>query len=320
MTLRGSAVDLGVGIDGTSLEYNLDGTGYIAIDPFTGTSWEVPDVNLGVTQGAKTLLVRGSDKLGNEFTTSEITFYYDVAPPTVIEDLLNTTDTQFSKEDTITLSGTLSDSNEVAAADGVTISVTKDGAAVTPAPIVSYTVAGDNKSATWSSTPAIDADGLYIFTISGNDIAGKTHVIQRTVRRDTVIPEVFPEALSGWKSGDFTLSGTSSDTGGSSLDKVEYRIVDFEDTEIESWSEVSGTASWSVTIDTSTLDETILAEGHEIEFRAYDKAGNVSSTVSRTLNFDKSDPRATIEIDGTANEENGIDRRNAGFTPIRFCR
>ena len=87
------------------------------------------------------------------------------------------------------------------------------------------------------------------------------------------------------------LSGTSSDTGGSSLDKVEYRIVDFEDTEIESWSEVSGTASWSVTIDTSTLDETILAEGHEIEFRAYDKAGNVSSTVSRTLNFDKSDPR-----------------------------
>ena len=72
-------------------------------------------MDLGVTQGTKTLLVRGSDKLGNEFTTSEITFYYDVAPPTIIEDLLNTTDTQFSKEVTITLSGTLSDTNEVAA-------------------------------------------------------------------------------------------------------------------------------------------------------------------------------------------------------------
>ena len=105
-------------------------------------------MNLDGTQGAKTLQVKGSDILGNEFTTSEITFYYDLALPTITEDLLNTTDTQFSKEDTITLSGTLSDTNEVATADGVTISVTKDGAAVTPAPIVSYTVAGDNKSAT----------------------------------------------------------------------------------------------------------------------------------------------------------------------------
>ncbi len=219
-TLQGTAVDIGSGIDIATLKYSLNGAAEQSLT-LNGTSWTVTNAPLGAAQGAKTLYVTGKDKLGNSFTTSTVTFYYDLLPPTLAETTINSTDTKFSNNVDISLGGTLYDSNE---ATSVAISATKNGTAITVSPPTVGYVVVNQQNGTWTSTYTHTGDGLYVFNITGTDAANKTHIVQRTVRIDTTIPTVTPTALSGWKSGTVTIGGSAADVGGATLDVIEYQV------------------------------------------------------------------------------------------------
>jgi hypothetical protein len=282
--LSGSAVDLGVGLDEASLMYSLNGAGFVNTNlVFSGSSWTVANANIGASEGSKSLVIRGNDKLGNSSTSATVNFFYDVAPPVLEETSIDTTDTIFSKNATVSLGGTITDTNAVALANGVTITATRGGSAIT-APTVTYTRAGDGKSANWTSTPDISTDGLYIFTITGTDIAGKTHVIQRTVRRDTVAPETLTVTtdLTAWsRSTIFNVEGTADDAD-SGLATLEYQVNG------GGRALLSGTSSWNGTF---TIPN---GSTNQLTIVATDKAGNERTVTVNNIKVDTSLPEITL--------------------------
>jgi hypothetical protein len=110
----------------------------------------------------------------------------------------------------------------------------------------------------------------------------------KTVIRDTSLPVVKPENVTGWKSGDFPISGTVTNAGLSNVSRVEYRVLDNTKTkEIISWADANGTLKWSLSIPTDTISETLAGKPHVIEVRAYNDAGNMGDTVEINLNVDQ---------------------------------
>ena len=83
--------------------------------------YEVITVSLGATEGPMRLWVRSADRLGNVGLDS-VNFYYDVAPPSLNELSVGTTDTQYRNADLV-FGGTASDSNYLNPATGLTVSV-----------------------------------------------------------------------------------------------------------------------------------------------------------------------------------------------------
>lgn len=282
--LSGTISDSGSGVDTApnSMSYSLNGGAAVNFTPL-GSSWTINSVSLG-SEGTKTLRVTGKDKLGNTSTTALITFYHDLAAPVLEESTIGSSDTQSTNSGTSSLGGTLDDSNRV---QSVSISATHNGLPITD-PTVTFTPAGDNKSATWSATPSLTTDGLYVFTITGRDVAGKTHILQRTVRRDTIIPTVTYNAAlvtnltSNWqRSTTVLINGTASDasTGVSlvewSLDGINYTAL-------------TGTTSWSGTVTIPVGSSNIL------RVRSRDGAGNLSNPVLQTVRVDDTAPAFAI--------------------------
>jgi len=308
-TFTGTASDVrngsdpGTGVDPATLKYILNGGAPVALT-LVGSSWTVTNANVGATEGAKTLAITGKDKVGNTFTTSVVTFYYDIAPPTVEETTVATTDTQYTNGSTFSLGGTLYDSNAVGA---VTITGTKGVTAIDTVTVTN--TPGNTQNATWSSTVNLTTgggtigDGIYIISITGKDVANKSQVVQRTIRVDTVAPTITPAAFSGWKSGSINLSGTAIDNGGGSgLQSVQYKLVnnDSVTTPID-WTSANGTTAWSVSIDTASLSlpESTSATGYTVYLRSVDKAGNPSTESTLSFGLDSAAPKATIDVPGS---------------------
>ena len=208
----------------------------------------------GLTEGSgTTLMFSAMDRLGNATTSSSYTIYYDSAPPDLKETTINSTDTQIRNDASVSLGGTLYDGNALRVSSPVVVGVTRDGINI-PAPTVNYTgsdIDTDLKNCTWNCSVDTSTDGVYVVTITGTDIAGKTSVVTRTIQRDTVRPSILAGSLSGWKENSISISGTANDSG-SGIVSVQYQIDSIAGT----WLSIDGTSTWSKTLDISALAET----------------------------------------------------------------
>ncbi|WP_144083022.1 beta strand repeat-containing protein [Salinispira pacifica] len=326
--IRGQITDNGgAGVD--SLEYSLDSSdgsdGTWTPISLGGLNWTVADVDFSSGgQGAKTLWVRASDGL-NDPSLAEVDFFYDTADPVLSESgAPGETNTDF------TLSGSASDTN---AFGSLEIRAEKDGADQG----VIFTTAGSGAFSHPVTLPGDGTDdGEWVYTLTAEDVAGRTTELTRTV----VIDETAPESLSFDDPGDYvsgnvvSLLGSAGDSGSglASLGSggVEYSLDSTDGTD-GSWSAVSGSpSSWNFSVDLD-IDgagaDTGLAEGsHSAWVRARDKAGNLAPAVEQIFVVDQSAPfvsnleedggadwgdvilykAADFTISGTANDTNGV--------------
>jgi hypothetical protein len=333
-TIRGQATDnSGAGV--STLEYSLDSSdgtdGTWNAIGLTGLNWNVPGVDFsGGGEGAKTLWVRAGDGI-NGFSTERIDFFYDTSDPSltaVVNPALSATNSDFALE------GSVSDLNALAASDFLVISASKDGA--DQGQVYSAPAGG-----AWSYPVILpgdgSADGMWVYSISATDIAGRTSEATLSV----YIDETAPESISFEDPGQYisgnsaSLLGTSSDAGSGlatlASGGVEYSL-DSTDGIDGTWTSVSGSpANWNIPLDLD-IDgpgaDTGLSEGsHVVWVRAVDKAGNLAASVSQAFVVDQSAPFLSnlkeeagadwgqitlyksldFTITGTANDTNGVD-------------
>jgi len=272
----------GSGFDGIAdVEYSLDeGTTWISMGLAAG-SWSA-EVDLGVTQGSKTLGVRSSDRLGN-VTESTIPFFYDTEPPELSETAVGTTDTRHINVN-LGFSGQASDSNALHGSEALSVSVNGE-----PPVDVPVGVGG-----AWSYTLDVDTDGpgadtglangLYLLDFTAKDAAGKTTTLRRSVRVDTVAPQLdsVSDLAGAWRlSESNALVVSASDVGGG-VASVAYRL------DGGAWNQLSyQNPNW---IGTAAIP----AGTHSLSFRATDLAGNYSDSPLQTVRVDTEAPAANV--------------------------
>jgi hypothetical protein len=191
---------------------------------------------------------------GSAWTGSGVAvpFGLDLNPPALSETAVNTSATVI-RNSSIAFSGSASDTDALAAAHSLTVTV--DGGAAAD---LAFTTAPN-----WIYTYAVDGathaqDGIHSFVFTATDIAGKKTTVTRTILVDTT-----PAALSVtspvnavWTGASpYTVSGTASDGTGAGVSQV-WTIVDNAATSHAAdtptaittggaWKEASGTTSWS---------------------------------------------------------------------------
>jgi hypothetical protein len=309
-TIRGRVTDsAGQGVQ--SLEGSFTGVDPDWFDiPITGLNWSKqlnpvnPEENLG-GQGAKTLYVRADDGL-NPPTLVTVTFSYDTEFPLLTETGIGTA-TQQIANDGFSLTGEVSDSN---ALGSFVIASTKDGASqgtllndtATP---YSYavTLPGDGSD-----------DGLWVYTLTATDEAGRQTALTRSVLIDESAPTApsIDPFVGDYVVDELVTSGNASD-GGSGVDLVEYSFdyTDDGNDANDTWTSVTGTTNWYRTIDISAGGANLAEGTHTFYARATDNAGNVSAVASQTFVVDRNAP--TLEITGGNTAETPV-YRNSDIT------
>jgi hypothetical protein len=165
------------------------------------------------------------------------------------------------------------------------------------------------------------ATGVYVYTATITDAAGKTFQTSATTTIDVSAPSVAiasPGPNDQLLGSAFNPSGSASDIGTAGVSTVEYRIdVDndgaFSGTGFEAWTPASGTTSWNTSIDFDTDGagaDTGLGEGeHELFVRATDGANNVGTVQSVVFFVDQAAPTLTETSVGTVSSF-----ANSGFS------
>jgi T1SS-143 domain-containing protein len=197
-----------------------------------------------------------------------------------------------TKDNTLALSGTVSDNGSGVASVQIFDGSTSLGFA---------TVTGGN----WSFTTSALADGSHSFTAKATDNVGNTTTTSAvTATVDTVAPAesisstiaTTTGAATTISSGGLTkdntlgLSGTVSDTNGSGVASVQI----FDGTTSLGFATVTG-SSWSFT--TSALVD----GSHSLTAKATDNAGNTTTTSAVTATVDTTAPAETISSTITTN-------------------
>jgi hypothetical protein len=321
-TITGTCVDYGVGLPSSdAVEYSFDsgaGAAWTAVSG--GSSWTT-NLSLGSTEGARTIYFRAKDKLGNTSAVITRNFYYDKSAPVLTEGGFageaKKTDISFSNSTNtaIVFSGTLSDSDALAASGYLQVSI--DGAtAVDIASLssgyYSYKYTGTAPSIGWELDVAVGssglADGSHSFVFTGKDIAGKTAQLTRTVTVDTIAPRISvttPESGTWLSVSAAKAYGSADDGSGTGVSNLYYLVdsssVDHASdtwTQITSgangWKQVSGSVTnWSVQLGS-------LSQGPwTLWLAAIDMAGNYGpenasvTFAKRSFGVDLENPTAT---------------------------
>jgi hypothetical protein len=164
----------------------------------------------------------------------------------------------------------------------------------------------DPASGPYLTPGAGGASGVYTYTITVEDLAGRTCVLTQKVILDVDNPELqittFPSA--GFISGDTTIYGTAGDNAPGSVKEIKYKLGDDAGTDPgpddSSLVPATGDKNWNVAIKMANLG----GEGAKrIWLYAYDAAGNPSGLVTRSFQVDKFDPvleETEIGISGAA--------------------
>ncbi|MCR4715270.1 MAG: Ig-like domain repeat protein, partial [Treponemataceae bacterium] len=295
--------------------------------------WETPEISLPAVEGNQYVYVKAVDNLGNTTEVLERPYYYDKAAPVLTETSISIVDI-VPKQDTFTLGGTWTETNEL---KSITITFTKNGGATQNwATIIPAGTETDPKKGTgvaWSREVIVDAtdsdtsgekftSGLYEFTITAKDDAGKTASLIRRIRIDLVPPEdPYDITINGtsftnggvtYYNGELTIGGKASDGGEelaqSGVSKVQYSLTG--GTNDNEWTNCNGTTNWTVTIESNKFTE---EREYTIYFRAIDGSGLVNTgSVTRTINIDKNNPQGSIGVNGDFS--NGIYQTNGTGT------
>lgn len=274
--IRGQITDNG-GKGITEMQYSRDNSTWTDITQ-TGLNWTVVGIDFSLAigdekdQGKRTLSIRATDGLNPE-VIKVIPFYYDTEDP-VLTETISTSADQIIK-DSITLEGTVSDTNKL-----TSFTLSKDGS--TPTHIISPDdiAVGNNN---WKYT--LEDSGSYHLKFTATDAAGRSTTLEKTILIDKNSPLVDSILISGnYVTSKINITGTASDlAGGSGLKKVYYRI-DGSDGD-SSDGILSGLTNWNGSIDS------LVSEGsYNIYVWAEDYAGNISPERSGVFTVDKSNP------------------------------
>ena len=176
------------------------------------------------TEGKKTVFVKAIDGAGNEATDYK-TFTYDKSKPVLtLTNPLSTSETNIISDEVGTdgyvLSGTLTESNELAATnpfvikvDGVSDSITPDSTGAW-----TYTIAKGTTVGTLKSDASVEIE------LTATDIANKSDTKKYIVYYDTQSPELVvssPAEDEPVSTSALAIKGTVSDNG-YGVEKVEY--------------------------------------------------------------------------------------------------
>lgn len=235
-------------------------------------------------EGTKKLNILAEDDFGNLNTVKTVEFYYDLAAPVIDETSIG--DSGLSTNTSFTLSGTVSDTNQLSATTPVQIQSSTNSTVMTPGVTSgswsqTYVVGSTNSSVT-----NYISDGTTLFTIIAEDITGKTTRITRTVTVDTTPPSVSLNAGDGFENALvekdvspynlLTVQASDTGAGATGLAGVYYQIADakpaFTEATESSWSSMAqGTGGWIANVDFSG----IAADGEvKAWVAAKDRVGN----------------------------------------------
>ena len=334
-TLTGTVSDVGSGVGTVSYVVKKGEEPKASGDAtITGASWTANDVDIGEGEGTFTLTVTTKDKLNNE-GTKEATFFVDKANPTLNETGVGTGGK--TSNEAFSLSGWVYDSNALPAEGTVvTISSDKNGFSNVELAISNMTEATDAdldaikeidnevQSVTgwyyWTKAFCVPgevagqngvpddatslANGTYVFTITAKDVAGKTAVIQRTVKVDTTAPVFSPKTENG--NDYFNYTATDTVNGEPWMDKSAVEISVNVDDEANGsgintveYETEGGSTGVLRKVGTYWTASVPLSDGeNKIRIKATDVAGNVSyypePAANNTPNYE------TILVDTTS--------------------
>lgn len=314
-TIRGSAADIGPsGLK--RVEYSLDGGASWSAAAGTG-GWSIVVDLATLGEGARSVTLRAVDNADNVTLPGSYavrTFTVDQNPPALAETGIGTTSTVY-RGAAFTLSGTHSDSNGVQSLTvtqrlngGAAVTVYSNGTWASPtAEGTAWSAAGlprdpDNPAAT------LLAEGLYEYTVTAVDKAGRSASLYRAVRVDTSPPELVVSKVRYGaverfvdpadteavlvESGAVTILGSSGDGQGSGMDSLAYSLNGTDYTPIA----FSGT-NWSFPLDFGA------AQGlKSIWVRARDKLGFESLAGPVSLMYDGAPPTLSETIVGAPSQ------------------
>ena len=282
-------------------------TNYADWSSLTGTlSWSgLLDISGEADQLNKTIYFRSTDIAGNTVNDT-VDINIDRTVPTLEETAIGTTETQYESSG-YSLSGTLSDN---LTGSLPTYDHDSDGGAVTEE--VEYIEISLNagpselvpvSGGTWNY-PVSFSGGTMDYELSITDRAGNSsYYLTRTVIEDDSAPSldsiVTPTGAESYLSGSaYSLTGTASDTGDAGLDSVYWWAGDqgasapSTASPYTDWNSAVGTASWSGTLDLSSLGE----GDKTLHAFAVDKCGNASSVSTVDSMVDQAAP--VLDEDG----------------------
>ncbi|MFL5756011.1 MAG: beta strand repeat-containing protein, partial [Chloroflexota bacterium] len=260
--------------------------------------------------GTYTITATATDGSGNTGTLTR-TFIYDAAAPTVDSITAPASGTKLRAGTLSTLSditGTASDTGGSALAT-VTVNIQSPNGNYWNNTSHTWTTTNENAAggpASWDlalSSFTADGNGTYTITATATDGSGNTGTLTRTFIYDAAAPTIdsITAPASGTKLRAGTLStlthvtGTASDTGGSSLATVTVNIQspsgNFWNNTNHTWGSTventpSGTGSWDLTLSSFSAD----GNGtYTITATATDGSGN-TGTLTRTFIYDAAAP------------------------------
>ena len=301
----------------------------------TGTLTFKEDFN---TEGTFSFSAKVKDYLGYEKVSEVRTFYFDKSKPTVTEGSVGNSglstnglaaDGSIPNSLTVKnfkLSGTVSDTNalynngipDTNGKTAITISATVNGTEKTWK--IPLTLTNGKKAASWEKVFVVGSnnssaenylpDGTYNFTIVATDVAGKTNQISRTVKVDTVAPQISSKDVKTskvtWAKGSVSedwyktdalnFAGKATDNDGTGISEIYYQTTESEESTIpeNSWTakqSFAGTSDWKGTIESLKSGKT------KIRIIAVDNAGNKSEPVILgPYNIDTTYPNSDINL------------------------
>ena len=273
--------------NGVSSVHVFDGAADLGAATLDGLGgWSLTTAAL--SDGSHSFTAKATDTAGNVTTTSAVTATVDTTAPT--ETISSTIGTNtgltttissggLTKDNTLALSGTVSDTNGVSSVhvfDGATDlgAATLDG------------LGG------WSLTTAALSDGSHSFTAKATDTAGDvttTSAVTATV--DTTAPTIAINTIANNNiinaakaSRGFTISGTS--TGAENGQVVTVNILNSANSVVDSYTTTDRNNAWSVSV--TSAQATALADGsYTVTANVADKAGNPSPQANHALTVDE---------------------------------
>ena len=285
------------------------------------TSWN-GSINLSALgEGRKTIHIRARDSAGNVSAPATRNFGIDQASPGITETVIGTADA--GRNAAFSLGGVLTDSNSLS-----TLTVTQAKGADPAVTLENGAVTGTSQA--WSipdlpRNPAIPAnllleDGVYTYTLTVTDAAGKSSVLGRTITVDLTGPDVTitaPTAGAAVQGTALSASGTAVDFGGvSPIAETRYYVTvppALPPGDYLSWNVAAGTASWTASLTFGPLEE----GPRVLHAAARDTAGNWSpAPAAVAFNIDQAPPeiQAFGFGAGTINTVGGTSYAKADFS------
>ena len=277
------------GVNVSTLQAQVDGGSWVAVTTKPASNSRSVTFSHDVSalaSGVHTTALRVNDVNGLLSTLPALSFVIDKSPPQLGIDA-----TTGWSNNAITLTGTASDDNDSASATPVSM-VVKDEFGTTKSTISAS--AGTWATASIALPSGTYANAAHTWSVTATDSVGKTSTQSVTFTIDRVAPVFTASDVSNLAAGDVVKSTSEATPANllilgvatdplSGIQKVEYSVDGGTN-----WLTATGTNTWSVSL--TGLGNNLSSA---IEFRATDKAGNVSTPFSIPFQVDLADPTFT---------------------------